>query len=87
MGSKGCSSGDVLVGLAAVLVAELLTAGLAVMVPEAAAEDVLPEVETGAEEVLGSTVLTSVAPTGFVPGLVSDLASVGPTVCLSEGPS
>lgn len=76
-----------LVGLAAVLVAELLTAGLAVIVPEAAAEDVLPEVETGAEEVLGSTVLTSVAPTGFVPGLVSDLASVGPTVCLSEGPS
>lgn len=74
-------------GLAAMLVAELVTGGLAVTVPEAVAEDVLSTVETGAEEVLGSMVLTSVAPTGLVPGLVSDLASVGPTVCLSEGPS
>lgn len=88
IGSNGCSNADVLAGMAAVLVVvELVTRGLAVMVLEAVAGDVLPTVEMGAEEVLGSMVLSSVAPAGLVPGLVSDLAAVGPTVCPSEGPS
>ena len=66
---------------------ELVTGGLTVTVLEAVAEGVLPTVEMGAEEVLGSMVLSSVAPTGLVPGLVSDLAAVGPAVCPSKGPS
>lgn len=65
---------------------ELVTRGLTIVVPEAVAEDMLPTVAMGAE-VLGSMVLSSVAPTGLVPGLVSDLAAVDPTVCPSEGPS
>lgn len=87
MGSNGCSSVDVLVGMAAVLVdVELVRRGVTVMVLEAAAEDVVPAVEVGADEALGSTVLSSVAPAGLVPGLVSDLAAVGPTVCPAKGP-
>lgn len=66
---------------------ELVTRGLTVTVLEAVAEDVLPTVKMGAEEVLGSTVLSPVVPTGLVAGLVSDLAAVGPTVCPSKGPS
>lgn len=87
MGSNGCSSVDVLVGMAAVLVEmELVRWGVTVMVLEAAAEDVVPAVEMGADEVLGSTVLSSVAPAGLVPDLVSDPAAVGSTVCPSKGP-
>lgn len=65
---------------------ELVTRGLTVTVM-VVADDALPTVELGAEEVLGSMVLSSVAPTGLVPGLVSDFAAVGPTVCPSKGPS
>lgn len=87
MGSNGCSSVDVLVGMAAVLVdMELVRRGLTVTVLEAVAEDMIPTVEMGADEVLGSMVLSSVPPTGLVPGLVSDLAAGGPTVCPSKGP-
>lgn len=88
MGSNGCSSVGVLVGMAAVLVdVELVTRGLTVTVLEAVAEDVLPMAELGAEEVLGSMVLSSVAPAGLVPGLVSDPPAVGRMVCPSKGPS
>lgn len=66
---------------------ELVTRGLTVTATEVVAEDALPTVELGAEEVLGSMVLSSVAPTGLVPGLVSDFAAVGPTVCPSKGSS
>lgn len=64
---------------------ELVTRGLTVTVLEAVAEDMLPVVERGAEEVVGSVVLSSVAPTGLVPGLVLDLAAVGPMVCPPKG--
>lgn len=88
MGSNGCSNADVLAGMAAVLVVEeLVTRGLTVTVLEAVAGDVLPTAEMGAELVLGSMVLSSVVPAGLIPGLVSDLAAVDPTVCPSEGPS
>lgn len=87
-GSNDCSSVDVLLGVVAALVdMELVTRGLTVTLLEAVAEDVLPMVKMGAEEVLGSTVLSPVVPTGLVAGLVSDLVAVGPTVCPSKSPS
>lgn len=89
LGSDDCASVGVLVGMAAVLAdVELVMRGVTVTVTvlEAVAKDVLRAMETGAGEVLGSTVLSSVAPTGLVPGLASDLAAVGSRVCPSKSP-
>lgn len=87
LGSNDCANVGVLVGMAAVLAdVGLVTRGLTVTVLGAAAKDVLRTVEMGAEEFPGSTVLSSVAPTGLVPGLVSDLAAVGPRVCPPKSP-
>lgn len=71
---------------AALVDVELVTRGVTIMVLELVPEDILPMVEMEAEYVLGSMVLSSLEPTGVVPGLVSDLIAVGPTVCPSEGP-
>ncbi|RLW05902.1 hypothetical protein DV515_00004798 [Chloebia gouldiae] len=76
--------------MAAVLAdVELVTRGVTVTVLEAVAKAVLRTMEMGAEEVLGSTVLSSVAPPGVVvPGFVSDLAAVGLRGCATawQGP-
>lgn len=77
-----------LVEMATLLVdVELITRGLTVTVLEVVAEDVRCTAEMGAEEVLGSMVLSSVALAGLVPGLVSDPSAVGRMVCTSKGPS
>lgn len=65
---------------------ELVMRGVTVTVLEAVAKDVLRTVEMGAGEVLGSTVLSSVASTGLIPGLVSDPGAMGSMVFPSKSP-
>lgn len=87
LGSNDCVSVGVLVGMAAVLAdVELVMRGVTVTVLEAVAKDVLRTVEMGAGEVLGSTVLSSVASTGLIPGLVSDPGAMGSMVFPSKSP-